>query len=238
MSITSNDIKAGPAHLEHKLTPRLRDDLGAKARKCRISAAESFCLAYLTHQAAKLTEDAAPKKAFWETALALYEQVADKWTSGEPAFYARYAAGIIAQNLDHPWPKVEEKFLSAFQTLPSRGEPILRIIHYYQSKQQWPTAYLFSKFAREQFYGRLPTKGNWGLDKSLYTWKILDIHKVSCYYVQKIDEATAAYSILCRLISENPDSFLAEDITRISRQKFLFPGFASYEKDRTQYHLQ
>jgi hypothetical protein len=224
MPITTKDIKAGPATLEHKLSPELVEQL---PKKSKLSAVDHFCLGYLCQKNAKQ-----------EAALKHYKHVADQWAVGEPAFYARYSAGIIAQNLNYPWPKVEHQFLGAFQTLPQRGEPILRIIHYYQSKQQWPIAYLFSKFAKEQFYGKLPTNGNWGLDKSLYNWKILDIHKVSCYYVQEIDEATATYSILCRLITEDPDSFLAEDITRIARQKFLFPGFASYEKDRTQYHLQ
>lgn len=241
MSIESNDIKAGPAHLEHKLSPQLSGNLSKSQRlqilvdliktikgaKNKVSVVYSFCLGYLSHEA-----------GYYEAALAWYEQVAHKWTRGEPAFYARYVAGIIMQNLDYPWPQVEEKFLSAFQALPTRGESLLRVIDYYQSKQLWPIAYLYSKFAMEQFYDNLPLAGNWDLDKSLYNWKILDIHKVSCYYVQKMDEATAAYSTLCRLISANPQSFLSEDITRIARQKFLFPGSASYEKDRPQYHLQ
>jgi hypothetical protein len=229
MSITINDIKAGPAHLEHKLSldPDARlADLTEKAAKGRISAVESFCLGYLSQQLAK------------KNAKAAYEQAAQKLKKGEPAFYACYQAAILAQHLDYPWPKVEQQLLQAFQILPTRGEPILRIIHHYQEKQQWPIAYLFSKFAKKQFHDKLPKARNWGFDKSLYTWKMLDIHKVSCYAVEKFDEATAAYSTLCRLISENPGSFLVDDITRIARQKFLFPGFASYEKDRTQYHLQ
>ena len=235
MPITTKDIKAGPAALEHKLSPELVEQLSKKSKP---SAVDHFCLGYLNQENAKLADDDQKKNAKQEAALKHYKYVADQWRVGEPAFYARYSAGMIAQSLNYPWPKVEEQFLSAFQTMPQRGEPILRIIHYYQSKQQWPIAYLFSKFAKEQFHGKMPAIGNWGLDKSLYNWKVLDIHKVSCYYVHKFDEATAAYSTLCRLISENPDSFLAEDITRISRQKFLFPGFASYEKNSTQYHLQ
>ena len=222
MFITSNDIKAGPAHLESKLA-----EFTIQVLEDKPSPVNHFCLGYLFQQAAKQ-----------EAALRHYEQVMNHWKTGEPAFYARYSAGILAQNLEYPWPKVEDHLLAAFQALPERGESILRIIHYYQSKQQWPIAYLFSKFASEQFHGKMPAARNWGMDKSLYSWKVLDVHKVSCYNVQKIDEATAAYSTLCRLMVEDPTSFLAEDITRIARQKFLFPGLRSYEKSRPQYHLQ
>jgi hypothetical protein len=215
LSITINDINKGPAYLEHKLSWSWSD-------RRKNSAVDHFCLGYQSQKEDKFSD-----------ALGYYEKAA-QGLKGEAAFYARYQSGIIAQQLDHPWPEIEERLLGAFQCLPERGEPILKIIHYYQWQQQWPIAYLYSKFAKEQFYGRLPAEGLWGLDKGLYTWKVLDVHKVSCYHVGNLEEATKTYSMLCRLVDECPDSFMTDDITRIVRQKFLFPA---YDQSSSKYHL-
>lgn len=233
MRLTLNDIKAGPEQLQRKLFQQPVYKLKAN----KPNPINNFCLGYVYSETAKYTENHDEKNSLCQQAVAHYEEVIKKWKNGELAFYARYAAAILMQQLDRPWNNIESRLLAAFQALPIRGESIYQIITYYQSKQLWPVAYLFSKFAKEQFFGKTP-KGTWGLDTSFYSWKVLNAHIVSCYGLEKIDEATAAYWQLYRLSADQPALFEPSDISSITAQNFLFPRFASYEKNSAEYHLQ
>jgi hypothetical protein len=126
------------------------------------------------------------------------------------------------QSLGHPWPTTEEMLLSAYEIAPFRGEPIARIIHHYLSKQIWPIAYLFSSFAKDNFLDNPPKEGQWALDKTLYTWGVLDLHIAACLPLGKKEEAAATFLELYQRTLSSPELFPQGVIEKIANNKTFF----------------
>jgi len=249
MQITIRDIKLGPEHLERTLSARFERGLDnveklimyqqliekmetessfGHSGKFRI---KYFCLGYLYQQVARLTEDRDQKERFYECALNCYRKFILRTGNGEEDFFACFSVGILLQALDQPWLEAEQKFLEAYKLNPRRGEPIDRIIQYYLAKQQWAIAFLFSSSAKEQFYGKPPDQGNWGIDKSFYSWRILHLHIAACFSLGRMKEATENFAFLYSLTLEHTEIFLPREIDLIHSQKSLFPEFEIYVKD-------
>ncbi|WP_188937834.1 hypothetical protein [Puia dinghuensis] len=246
MQVTMSDIRLGPEHLERRISARFGDQINSgkrsgayrqlieetetgypykHGRKFRV---KSFYLGYLYHQLARLTEDVDKKRRFLECALTHYQNFIQRKGNDEEQFFACLSAGILLQALDQPWPEAEEIFLAAYELYPQRGEPIDQIIQHYLSIQQWPIAFLFSSSAKDQFYGKLPDQGNWGIDKSFYNWRVLHLHTAACFSLGRMQEATETFCFLHSLTLRHLEIFLREEIDLIWSQKNLFPEFEIY----------
>jgi tetratricopeptide (TPR) repeat protein len=241
MDITESDIRGGPEKLESKLSHLLKPamDKGERLRIFKIVIDEmqkqyganegrvkmpiAFSLGYLYHESARCSNSRDVKILYWRQALGYYEHVIEHRRNREEVFYACYSLGMLLQNVDEGWSKAEEKYLLAYELFPERGEPILKIIMYYQMQKQWAIAYLFSRFACDKFYNKIPKDVNWGFDKSAYGWQLLDLHKVSCYNLGKMDEATLTFTQIYDLVAICPDKFQPEEIEKINSQRNLFP---------------
>lgn len=78
------------------------------------------------------------------------------------------------------------------------------IIEYYQLRNEWNLAYLFSSYAinlnsiQNQSYDNFLF-----LNMNMYNWKIYDLHCISCYYLNKKDEMKKYAYILSNNLNNN-----------------------------------
>ena len=82
---------------------------------------------------------------------------------------------------------------------------------------------IYSKFGKENFHGKnpYPTRLLF-VDEALYTWRFLEVHAASCFYTGRKDEAKASFQELMNLIQNSPQSFTAEDVSKIRSNSQFF----------------
>jgi hypothetical protein len=141
----------------------------------------------------------------------------------EERFYSQFRVATIMKVLEEPWYRVHQEFLKAYSIDPLRAEPIKAIIDYYLNNAEWNMAYLYSKFAKENFHKKnpYPTRLLF-VDESLYNWRFLEVHAASCFYTNKKDEAKECFKELLSIIQHEPDKFSPEDVSKIQSNAQFF----------------
>jgi glycosyltransferase involved in cell wall biosynthesis len=134
----------------------------------------------------------------------------------EELYYSQFRIGTIMRVLEEPWNLTHQECLKAYSMDPSRGESIKTIIDYYLQMSEWHMAYLYTKFAKENFHGKnpYPTRLLF-VDEALYSWKFAEAHAASCFYTGRMDEAKVCYQEILKAMKTNPGSFTPEDIKKV-----------------------
>lgn len=141
----------------------------------------------------------------------------------EEIYYAHYRMGSIMKTLEEPWSLTMQQCLKAYAVDPLRGESIKIIIDYYLQMGEWHLAYLYTKFAYENFHGRNPyPKKLLFVDESLYIWKFAEVHAATCFYTGRTDEARKVYGEILKAVKTNPGSFTPEDLQKIEMNGQFF----------------
>src|SRR4051794_2158036 len=78
-----------------------------------------------------------------ESALRNFQRRAEMPGCREETWYALYQIALIKEALEHPWPEVLEAYLTAFDLVPDRAEPLFRIGLRYQHRGQHALAHTF-----------------------------------------------------------------------------------------------
>ena len=127
------------------------------------------------------------------------------------------------RNLEEPWNLTLQECLKAYAVDPLRGESIKTIIDYYLQMGEWHLAYLYSKFAKENFHGKnpYPTRLLF-VDEALYVWKFLEAHAACCFYTNRKDEAKLSFLEIVKLTKKSPQSFTEEDLKKIEINSQFF----------------
>lgn len=134
----------------------------------------------------------------------------------EEIYYSQYRVGTIMAVLEEPWNLTHQECLKAYAMDPMRGESIKTIIDYYLRVGEWHMAYLYTKFAKENFHGKSPyPKRLLFVDEALYDWKFLEAHCASSFYTNRLDEARAGYKEILQIKERKPNSFTSEDLKKI-----------------------
>ena len=118
----------------------------------------------------------------------------------EEIYYAMFHLAQSMQQLDEPWPHVEDAYLRAWYFRPTRAEPLLPIATGYRHAQRYRLAYLFAQRAavipvpEEDLL--LPAE-----IAQVYSWRAADEQAVCASWIGKHAEAFT----LCRRLLARPD---------------------------------
>jgi hypothetical protein len=183
-----------------------------------------FYTAQSYHDSASIPDNRAENEERLRRALKYYkERIGRSDGYEEERFYSQFRVGTIKKALEFPWPEVHQELLKAYSMDPLRAEPIKAIIDYYLTVGDWHMAFLYTKFAKENFHGKnpYPTRLLF-VDESLYVWRFLEVHAASCFYTGKKDEGKLAYKELLDAIKKYPQYFTQEDINKINSNAQFF----------------
>lgn len=183
-----------------------------------------FYTAQSWHDSATLPNNIEENKERLRRSLNYYrERVERKDGYLEEVFYSQYRIGSIMSYMEEPWNLTMVELLKAYNIDPIRAEPIKTIIDYYLKMGEWNYAYLYSKFAYENYHGKNPyPKRVLFIDQSLYMWKLAELHAASSYYTGRKEEAGKAYEEILKVLNTNPELFNEQDIAKINSNKQFF----------------
>jgi glycosyltransferase involved in cell wall biosynthesis len=140
----------------------------------------------------------------------------------EEIFYSQYKIGSIMKILEEPWNLTHQELLKAYSIDPIRGESIKTIIDYYLQVGEFNLAYLYAKFAKVNFHGKIPHQRKLFIDESLYMWRFAELHSLSSFYTNRKDESKQSYMEILNLLQTNKEYFNEEDIKKIESNKQYF----------------
>ena len=141
----------------------------------------------------------------------------------EEIYYSQYRIGTIMRVLEDPWNLTMQECLKAYSMDPLRGESIKTIIDYYLQVGEWHLAYLYTKFAKENFHGKnpYPTRLLF-VDEALYVWKFAESHAAACFYTGRMDEAKSNYQEILKAIKTHPQCFSPDDLKKVEMNGQFF----------------
>ena len=102
-----------------------------------------------------------------------------------------------------PLEEVIDAFAECSKYDINRCEHLIPIIRYYQKKQNWPMAYAVGNYAMSNCSKYPYPKSSLFLDKSIYDWKLLDLHTISVSKMNKKYELAGCIKEINKLIQEN-----------------------------------
>ena len=146
-----------------------------------------FYTAQSYHDSASIPDNREENEERLRRSLKYYrERVGRTDGYAEEIYYSQYRIGTIMRVIEEPWNLTHQELLKAYSMDPLRGESIKTIIDYYLQVGEWSLAYLYTKFAVENFHGKnpYPTRLLF-VDESLYNWKFLESHAAACFYTVK-----------------------------------------------------
>lgn len=114
----------------------------------------------------------------------------------EEAWQARYQAAMLVERLGMPPAEVQHAYLDAWNTRPSRAEPLVRLARWHRSRQEWPLALMFARAASSM--PRPPDQ--LFVEDAVYAWSAIDEVATAAWYAGARDEGRRAAE---RLLAEN-----------------------------------
>ena len=183
-----------------------------------------FYTAQSYHDSASIPDNREENEERLRRALKYYKERIMR-TDGyeEERFYSQFRVGTIKKALEMPWTEVHQELLKAYSMDPLRAESIKVIVDYYLSVGEWSLAYLYTKFAVENFHNKnpYPTRLLF-VDESLYAWRFLEVHAAACFYMNKKEEAKVYYKQLQETVTRSPHNFTQDDINKINSNAQFF----------------
>jgi glycosyltransferase involved in cell wall biosynthesis len=130
---------------------------------------------------------------------------------GEEIGYSMYKLAMSMEQLDEPWPDVQDAYLRAWEFRPVRAEALHAIARRYRADQRYRLGYLFAKLAAEIPF---PEQETLFVRPDIYAWRIADEQAVCASWIDKHAEAFT----LCRRLLARPD-LPDDDRQRIARNR-------------------
>ena len=135
----------------------------------------------------------------------------------EEVWYSLFQVAVLSERLNEPPSQVSANYLAAFNTRPSRAEPLVELARYHRLKGEHGLAFLYARHASEM---SLPSDRLF-VDEATYRWRALDELGVSAYYVGTQSAKAAGAEAVRRLLDER----LAPpgDLARIEANRHFYP---------------
>ena len=127
----------------------------------------------------------------------------------EERFMATLRLAQYRQTAGDPFESVVGQYLKAYETRPTRAEPLFELMTQYMSKKMYHAATLVGETAVKIPY---PTDDILFISKHLYSWKIADELSVCYHWVGRYKESYE----LAKTLLKNPD-IGKEDLKRIRK---------------------
>ncbi|WP_143307063.1 hypothetical protein [Chitinophaga vietnamensis] len=212
----SSQVGVGSNRSEHyqKFLETLRDN------EHRIGKKHDYVIPFLTgyfHQQLAIgQENVAIQRYHTDQALTAFNDfLSSQKGERDLQYFAKWQTGELLQQLDTPWPEVEQIYLATLELDTARGEAIRNIIQMYYAMHEWRIAYIYSSYFMAQLQGKPPVDTRkWFIDTAFYHWKILEFHLPLCLTLRKKDEARKAYEMLMRYTVNHQEWFTADDLER------------------------
>lgn len=130
-----------------------------------------------------------------DESIRAYDERAEMGGWDEEVWFSRFQVAVLRERRGDAPTLVREAFLNAYQTRPTRAEPLCELARYHRLRGEFALAHLFAQQAAQM---AKPTDGLF-VDESVYAWRALDELVVSAYYVGAIEQGRRA---LVRLMEE------------------------------------
>tara|TARA_R100000734_G_C3314282_1_gene105813 strand:+ start:327 stop:1460 length:1134 start_codon:yes stop_codon:yes gene_type:complete len=122
------------------------------------------------------------KDAFeYEKAIEWYEKRLEMDGYWEEKYMSQLYMGECLVKMGAENKDIIHKLSLCSQLDPKRAEHLYKIALLYQEEGNWQMSYMITKFATEKLPNSPYPKSSLFLDDSVYNWKMLDIHSLSCY---------------------------------------------------------
>ena len=183
-----------------------------------------FYTAQSYHDSASMQDNPDENKERLRRSIKYYKERTERNDGyAEEIYYSHYRIGSIMKTLEEPWKDTMQQCLKAYACDPSRGESIKIIIDHYLQMGEWALAYLYSKFAIENFHGKSPYPSRLlFVDNILYKWKFLETHAASCFYTQRKSEAKESYNMLLDVVKNEPSAFTPQELNKVMSNAQFF----------------
>jgi glycosyltransferase involved in cell wall biosynthesis len=183
-----------------------------------------FYTAQSYHDSASMPDNKEENDERLRRALKYYKERTTRQDGyAEEIYYSQFRIGTIMRVLEEPWHLTHQELLKAYSMDPLRAESIKTIIDYYMQVGEWHLAYVYTKFAKENFHGKnpYPTRLLF-VDEALYVWKLAEAHAAACFYTGRMDEAKANYREIVSLSKSHPQCFTPDDYKKIEANGQFF----------------
>ncbi len=183
-----------------------------------------FYLAQSYHDSATVSDNLEENQERLRRSLKYYRERTERLDGyAEEIYYAQFRIGTIMRSLEEPWNITHQELLKAYAMDPLRGESIKVIIDYYLQMGEWHLAYLYTKFAKENFHGKNPYPNRLlFVDEALYVWKFAESHAAASFYTGRKEEARACYEEIVKLSKSHAQFFTPEDFRKIEMNAQFF----------------
>lgn len=130
----------------------------------------------------------------------------------EEIYISLFRIGEIKQFLKYDMNEVISSYLMCTKINPERIEHFIPIIEYYISIEDYYNAYIYSSYAMK-FAGKIPENTTFYINTKVYYWKIYDLHNITSWYSNRIDEAKDTFKILWNQLEKG----LIDEVDEIER---------------------
>jgi hypothetical protein len=130
-----------------------------------------------------------------------YEQRARMGGWDEEVWYCLYQVAVLGERDGAAGQEVTAGYLAAFQSRPTRAEPLVQLVRYHRTRQEHALAFLYARHAAAIRY----PSDRLFVETDVYRWRALDELSISAYYC---GEQQAGRDALRKLLAEKlfPDT--------------------------------
>ncbi|MEB3022252.1 glycosyltransferase [[Mycobacterium] crassicus] len=131
-----------------------------------------------------------------------YERRIELGGWNEEVYYSIYRLAMSMERLGEPWPDVEQTYLRAWETRPTRAEAVFTVAVHYRVEGRYQLGYLFARCADEIDYPDLDVVF---VHPDIHQWRTTDERAVCASQIGRHSEAFALFR---RLVAhpEFPDA--------------------------------
>ncbi len=120
-----------------------------------------------------------------DLAIDAYEARARMPGWAEETFYARYEVARLHERLHPRWRTVRAAYLDAWESRPTRAEPLCELARYCRGRGEWHQAYAFASIAA----GLSRPDDRLFVDDACYRWRALDEFAIAAHWTGRYAEA-------------------------------------------------
>jgi tetratricopeptide (TPR) repeat protein len=137
----------------------------------------------------------------------------DSGESTEEVYWAMLRLAHSMEKLDEPWPDVQDAYLRAWESRPTRAEPLYALARRYANENRHQLGYLYARRAAE-----IPPPDNdiTVPHPDIYTWRVAEVQAICAFCIGRQAEAF----MLRRHLLARPD-IPDDDRQRIARNRDL-----------------
>ncbi len=140
----------------------------------------------------------------------------------EEIYFSKYMMARLAEMMERDKSTVVSLYNDAHREDPLRGETVKSLVQYLHRMKDWETSYVYSKYGlRYNLANPYPNRILF-IDNQLYNFQMLELHSVSCFHTNRIEEGSVNYWLFRRQLRRGD---LNEDQEKLlyNNERFFLP---------------